>query len=256
MAGLFIWLCVCLAMRYTLKLLLMYKGWMYESRTKGSKVSLATRLWATAINALLIGNKPSLFSFQKSLPRLPVPSVNETLTRYLNSIRPILNVEQYKRMQELAADFEETIASKLQRYLVLKSWKSSNYVSDWWEDFVYLRGRTPLMINSNYYCLDVIADLDSEIQSARAAVYVYLMLRFRQWIDRQELQPIMIQNIVPICSWQYKRTFNTTRVPGIETDQVVHYQDSNHIVVMHKGRYFKVIIYYEGRILNAKEIQV
>jgi len=26
-------------------------------------------------------------------------------------------------------------------------------VSDWWEQYVYLRGRSPLMINSNYYCL-------------------------------------------------------------------------------------------------------
>ena len=24
-------------------------------------------------------------------------------------------------------------------------------VSDWWEEYVYLRGRAPLMVNSNYY---------------------------------------------------------------------------------------------------------
>ena len=24
-------------------------------------------------------------------------------------------------------------------------------VSDWWEEYVYLRGRSPIMVNSNYY---------------------------------------------------------------------------------------------------------
>lgn len=67
---------------------------------------------------------------------------------------------------------------------------------------------------------------------------------------------IMVQGLVPLCSWQYERIFNTVRVPGIETDRIVHYQDSNHIVVMHKGRYFKVIIHYKGRILRPCEIQM
>lgn len=26
-------------------------------------------------------------------------------------------------------------------------------VTDWWEDFVYLKGRPPIMINSNFYVL-------------------------------------------------------------------------------------------------------
>lgn len=26
-------------------------------------------------------------------------------------------------------------------------------VSDWWEEYVYLRGRGPIMVNSNYYAM-------------------------------------------------------------------------------------------------------
>ena len=40
---------------------------------------------------------------------------------------------------------------KMQRFLVLKSWWASNYVTDWWEQYVYLYGRSSIMINSNYY---------------------------------------------------------------------------------------------------------
>lgn len=103
-------------------------------------------------------------------------------------------------MQGLANDFEQTIATKLQRYLILKSWWSSNYVTDWWEEYVYLRGRNPLMINSNYYCLDVTSAITTHIQSARAASIVHWMLRVRRLIDREELEPIMGQKLVPLCS--------------------------------------------------------
>lgn len=66
----------------------------------------------------------------------------------------------------------------------------------------------------------------------------------------------MIQGMIPLCSWQYERAFNTVRVPGLETDRIVHYKDSNHVVVLHKGCYYKVIIYYKGRLLRPSEIQM
>uniref|UniRef100_A0A1I8NSM7 carnitine O-palmitoyltransferase n=1 Tax=Stomoxys calcitrans TaxID=35570 RepID=A0A1I8NSM7_STOCA len=256
LASLVIWLSICFTMRYTLKLLLMYKGWMYESRAPGSKTSLRTKLWAGAVKVFSSWNKPGLYSFQGSLPRLTLPSVTATTQRYLRSVRPLLDDEKYKRMEGLAHEFETTIGKKLQWYLILKSWWSTNYVSDWWEEYVYLRGRSPLMINSNFYGTDAIFMDLSHNQAARAANVVYLLLGFRRLIERQELQPIMVQGIVPLCSWQYERTFNTVRVPGMETDRIVHYRDSNHIVVLHKGCYYKVLIYYKGRQLRPCEIQV
>ncbi|XP_014093291.2 carnitine O-palmitoyltransferase 1, liver isoform isoform X2 [Bactrocera oleae] len=255
-AALIIWLSICFTMRYTLKLLLMYKGWMYESRAPGSKVSLKTKVWAGVVKVLSSWNTPGLYSFQGSLPRLPVPALHDTMQRYLRSVRPLLDDENYSRMEGLAKEFESTIGKKLQWYLTLKSWWATNYVSDWWEEYVYLRGRSPLMINSNFYGTDAIFMNLTNNQAARAANVVYLLLGFRRLIERQELQPIMVQSMIPLCSWQYERTFNTVRVPGLETDRIVHYRDSNHIVVLHKGRYFKVVIYYKGRILRPCEIQI
>ena len=45
------------------------------------------------------------------------------------------------------------------------------------------------------------------------------------------------------------------RVPGKETDKIVHYKDSNHIVVIHKGCYYKMLIYFKGRLLKPRELQ-
>ena len=79
--GLFLWLIVIYIMRYTLKLLLMYKGWMYESREKRSNASRVTKLWSTLVKLFFGWHKPMLYSFQGSLPRLPLPLVENTMKR-------------------------------------------------------------------------------------------------------------------------------------------------------------------------------
>lgn len=248
------WLTVVYCLRYTLKLLFMYKGWMYETRGKSS-ISLPTKIWLVFVKIFSGWNKPRLYSFQGSLPRLPLPSIQDTMQRYLRSVRPLQDDAQFERTKKLAVEFETTIGPRLQRYLWLKSWWSINYVSDWWEEYVYLRGRSPIMINSNFYAIDAIDLNVTSVQAARAASVIYSSLVFRRLVERQELAPILIQGLVPLCSWQYERIFNTTRLPGIETDKIQHWADSNHIVVYHKGRYFKVII-YKGRILKPCEIQI
>ena len=67
---------------------------------------------------------------------------------------------------------------------------ATNYVSDWWEEYVYLRGRSPIMVNSNFYGLDAILVHPTKIQAARAANITYACLLFRRSIERQELEPV------------------------------------------------------------------
>lgn len=80
-AALTYWLAIVFTLRYSLKLLLMYKGWMYEARGKGSTVSLPTRLWFIFVRIFSGWNTPRLYSFQGSLPRLPLPSLRSTMQR-------------------------------------------------------------------------------------------------------------------------------------------------------------------------------
>ncbi|XP_022253543.1 carnitine O-palmitoyltransferase 1, muscle isoform-like [Limulus polyphemus] len=247
------WLGVILLQRYALKLLLMYKGWMFELRG-GTGMSTKSKAWLLFVK-LLEGQKPLLYSFQYSLPCLPLPSLKDTMQRYLISVQPLCDDEQYARKEKLAKEFQMTIGPKLQKYLWLKSWWSSNYVTDWWEEYVYLRGRSSLMINSNFYGIDALLVHPTRNQAARAANLVYAALLFRKEISNQTLEPIMVQKTVPLCSWQYERLFNTTRIPGLETDRVVHLNDSEHICVYHKGRYFKLSVYHKTRLLRPVELQ-
>lgn len=250
-----IWLIKAFFMRYYLRVLLMYHGWLRESRSpKG--FSLTSKIWLLNLKIFYkLSRKPQLYSYQPSLPRLPLPKLKDTINRYLLSIKPLRNEEDYKNIERKALEFQSTIGNKLQFYLWLKSLMATNYVSDWWEEYVYLRARQPLMVNSNYYGIDALLICPTNSQVSRAANLIYSSIIFRRKIDRQELKPLMIQNIVPLCSAQYERIFNTTRVPGLETDKIVHLDDSSHVAVYHKGRFFKLTFHHRGKLLEPTQIE-
>ncbi|KAB1270185.1 Carnitine O-palmitoyltransferase 1; muscle isoform [Camelus dromedarius] len=197
-----------------------------------------------------------LYSFQASLPKLPVPSVPATVHRYLESVQHLLDDEEYCRMEVLAKEFQEKTAPRLQKYLVLKSWWATNYVSDWWEEYVYLRGRTPLMVNSNYYVMDLVLVKNTDVQAARLGNAVHAMIMYRRKLDREEIKPVMALGIVPMCSYQMERMFNTTRIPGKDADVLQHLTDSRHVAVYHKGRFFKVWLYEGSHLLKPRDLEM
>ncbi|XP_067875728.1 carnitine O-palmitoyltransferase 1, liver isoform-like isoform X2 [Heterodontus francisci] len=247
-----LWLALILVMRQILKALLSYHGWMFEEH---GKVSTTTKVWFTLVK-IFSGRKPMLYSFQNSLPRLPVPTINDTLRRFLESVRPLMNDEDFRRTKALAKDFERNLGPRLQWYLKLKSWWATNYVSDWWEAYVYLQGREPIMVNSNYYAMDFLYVTPTTIQAARAGNLVHALLLYRRRLTREEIQPLLIRGVIPMCSNQCENMFNTSRIPGIESDHLQHLLDSKHIMVYHKGRYFKIWVYQGGRLLDPCELQI
>ena len=145
-----VYLVLIQARQYVLKKLFSYHGWMYHEH--GKPMALGPKIWGGLVH-LFVGRNPSLFSSQNFLPTLPLPSIDDTLRRYLRTVRPLYDDAEYQRMEKLAEEFKQTIGRKLQRYLWLKWLISTNYVSDWWEKFVYLRGRSAIMVNSNFYGL-------------------------------------------------------------------------------------------------------
>uniref|UniRef100_A0A674MKP7 Carnitine O-palmitoyltransferase n=1 Tax=Takifugu rubripes TaxID=31033 RepID=A0A674MKP7_TAKRU len=207
-----------------------------------------------ALVRIFSGRKPRLYSYQASLPNLPVPAVKDTVKRYLESVRPLMDDAQYEHVTKLAAEFESSLGNRLQWYLKLKALWVTNYVSDWWEEYVYLRGRNPIMVNSNYYVMDFLYVTPTPIQAARAGNTIYAMLLYRCKLNKEEIKPVG-SALVPCCSYQFERMFNTCRIPGTLTDTIQHWKDSDFIVVYHKGRYFQLYVYQDGRLLCPREIE-
>ncbi|KAK5914711.1 hypothetical protein CgunFtcFv8_009129 [Champsocephalus gunnari] len=160
-------------------------------------------------------------------------------------------------MTKLAAQFENNLGNRLQRYLKLKALWATNYVSDWWEEYIYLRSRGPIMVNSNYYGMDFLYVSPTSVQAARAGNTITALLLYRRKVNREELKPSRVPGtVIPLCAAQCERMFNTTRTPGEETDVLQHWQDSEFIAVYHRGRYFRLWVYRAGRLLSPREIEL
>lgn len=242
--------------RYLLRVLLSYRGWMYEQpKTQGP----VTVIWGLLVK-LVSGSHPALYACQLSLPRLPVPPLKNTLKGLIYSLKPLYgeDSEIIRDLKLESKEFQRTLGPKLQRILYLKSWWAQNYVTDFWEKYVYLMGRSPLPINSNYYVLDQAIFCPTSDQVVRATSAIYQLVKVKQMIDREQLEPLLIRNTIPICMAQYERVFSTTRVPGEELDSLVHYESSvsKHIVVYRKGGIYKVDMFDKNRkLIPAADLQ-
>jgi hypothetical protein len=77
--------------QYFIRLLLSYRGWMnhISSKHKSKKVML----WAILLR-LVSGYQPSLYSFQRSLPRMPVPNLRDTIHKLFESLKPVCTEQE------------------------------------------------------------------------------------------------------------------------------------------------------------------
>lgn len=245
------------AQRLVLRQLLSYHGWLYERGPKSTK----TKIWGLLLNNLFINRSASaaLHAFQGVLPTLPLPRVEDTVRRYLETMEPILTPEDMEEMRVLAERFTKVEGPKLQWYLRLKWLISRNYVSDWWLDFVYLRGRESIAINSNWFGIFFQAFVPTTKPAARAAQLTHVFLKCRRQLESDSFEPQLLGGAVPLCMEQYDHIFSTTRVPGLDQDTLVKTDaaDSRHIVVFNKGRIYRLQCYSKatGRILSPYELE-
>lgn len=233
-----LWGALIFTLHVALRLLLSHHGWLLEPY---GTMSSPTKTWLALVR-IFSGRHPRLFSFQRALPRQPVPTAQESVRKYLESVRPVLGDDAFDRAAALASDFLRLQAPRLQRYLRLKSWCASNYVSDWWEEFVYLRSRGSLLVNSNYYMMDFLYVTPTPLQAARAGNAAHALLLYRHLLNQQEIPP-------------FERIFNTTRVPGLEKDYLRHVQDSRHVAVFHRGRFFRVGTHFSNDLLSPRALE-
>lgn len=237
-----------------LKLLLKDKTFIYQSR----RPTFYVKVWGFLVHMLTRGT-PLTYSFQSCLPSLPVPSLKDTVSKYLDSAKLIQDPEQFEETKKSAEEFLKGPGRRLNTLLKLKSLFVPNYITDWWEKYVYLKGRDSIAINSNYYILDSGRWNPTHIPESRAACLLYSFMRFKEKLAREEIRPISIPPIgVPLCMWQYERMFATSRIPRAEVDEIKHYDPTEirHVVVSCKGSYYKVYLYKrDGTLRPTWEIE-
>lgn len=77
-----------------------------------------------------------MLRFEDSLPRLPVPTLEETAKRYLTSVHPLLSASEYQQTKKAVEDFVAPNGKgvELQKRLQARAADPNvhNWLYDWW----------------------------------------------------------------------------------------------------------------------------
>ena len=124
----------------------------------------------------IIAMKPkSTFSMDPELPSLPVPPLEQTMTKYINTLEPILFDSEYAQTKRVVADFMKPggIGEQLQKKLEQKASKSNNWLAEWWDDCAYFGFRAPVVINSSPGITFPQETFESDLDHLRY-IYIYI----------------------------------------------------------------------------------
>ncbi|KAJ7811919.1 carnitine acetyl transferase [Mycena olivaceomarginata] len=185
------------------------------------------------------------FAAQASLPLLPVPELQQTLTRLKDSLRPLAwSDDELTAVEAKITEFGTGKGLELHQRLLDRAKHHRHWLEEWWDNTAYLGYRESVVVNVSYYSY-----------LARATML------FREQYKLGLLKPDATKE-GPICMDSYRWMFDCCRVPGPEgLDWCVTYAkpgdtgDSGHIVVFRNNRPWKVQTAVNGRILSTEELQ-
>eukprot|EP00002_Diphylleia_rotans_P024068 TRINITY_DN4744_c0_g1_i2.p1 TRINITY_DN4744_c0_g1~~TRINITY_DN4744_c0_g1_i2.p1 ORF type:complete len:508 (+),score=77.98 TRINITY_DN4744_c0_g1_i2:57-1580(+) len=181
---------------------------------------------------------------QSALKSLPVPSLEETIEKYLLSVKAIVSPQQYERTKSVAAEFVKQggIGRQLHAELCNRAASMKNWLEDWWLTYAYLAYPDPIPINSNW---EMMFDQDSkdEIPQARQAARLLTgLLLYAPILLEEKLEPEYMRGKVPLCMSQYTKPFTTCRFPGNPSDRIETVTPGNFVIVISKNRFYKLEI--------------
>lgn len=244
-------------------------------------------LYDTAEYQYMQISKVPTLHFQPSLPRLPIPKLEDSCRRYLNAQKPLLDGKELQNTSSCVSKFLASEGQSLQKILVQSNAENphTSYISEPWFD-MYLRDRKPLPVNYNPFLVYVPeSDPKYDAQLVKATNLVVSSLRFLKSLKNNVLEPEvfhmkpeksdtqLFRNVTRLIpsrfSWygaylfkafpldmsQYKNLFNTTRIPELGKDRIFHDPSARHLVVLRNGHFYAFdVLDANDSIRSPKEI--
>ncbi len=203
------------------------------------------------------------FAHLGKLPRIPIPTLEETLQRFEEWCAPLLTATELAETRRTIAAFGQSGGAGEKLHRALCQYDQQAGVYSWLDEFWparYLGRRVPVAINANFVFL--FRDKPKG-QLERAAELVAAMTTFKQALDAETLPAASLRGR-PLCMAQYKYLFSATRIPGKVRDTVnVPYSETRpgpakarHIIVLHRGHLFTLeVISVNGQAYTLAEIE-
>uniref|UniRef100_A0A182JKJ5 Choline O-acetyltransferase n=1 Tax=Anopheles atroparvus TaxID=41427 RepID=A0A182JKJ5_ANOAO len=156
------------------------------------------------------------------LPKVPLPTLEQTTTEYLRVLQPIVTPQQLERTRSIIRQFNATIGPALQGYLQQKRDGEDNWAYQYWLNDMYMDNPLPLPINSNPGMVMPPRRFTTVHDLAQfAAQLIDQLMDHKEMLEGGELKQERAtsrEKGQPLCMAQYYRLLGSCRRPGDPRD--------------------------------------
>ncbi|XP_044755899.1 carnitine O-acetyltransferase-like [Coccinella septempunctata] len=176
----------------------------------------------------------------QNLPYLPIPKLENTLHKFIKSCEPFVSYKVIVETKEICEMFQKKEGKYLQKYLISKAQNSYNWLDDWYTQCAYLCNRDSLPMSTSPIMTFPPQKFRKTYQQREyVAKLILAILKFRKLCYCNKL-PVETWHKYPLDMGVYKKLFANIRLPKPVCDQLYHYPNSQHIIIMYKNNLFKV----------------
>lgn len=189
----------------------------------------------------MIDKPGTTFAADDDLPKVPLPTLDASVERFLQWCAPLLTADEYDRTERAARELlvPGGTASVLQADLERFDASAYSWLDEFWPSR-YLGRRDRIALNANFFFLFGPGSSDPCVRAAELAVAA---LRHKTDLDAGTFPPVAPRGVAQSMD-QSRHVFSTTRIPGDPQDSVrTPYSESWpgpstewHVVVLAGGR--------------------
>ncbi|MFD3508114.1 choline/carnitine O-acyltransferase [Nocardia sp. NPDC058666] len=198
-------------------------------------------------------NQPT-FAAEDTLPRVPLPTLDDSCARFLQWCAPLLGAEEYATTEGAVAELLRPGGAGRALHAALAEYDATPGVGSWLDEFWpsrYLGRRDRIALNANFVFLfrddTPLAASTVAGQAERAAAIIEAAVDYKLALDAEQIPPVT-QRGTPLSMWQNKYLFSETRIPGLIQDSVRKPyspewpgpSDARHIAVFYRGNVFRM----------------
>ncbi len=196
------------------------------------------------------------FGNEDRLPRVPVPSLEDSGRRFLEWCAPLLTPEELAATEAAVAEFLAPGSPAHELQAALEEYDRSPGVHSWLDTFWpyrYLGRRDRIALNANFFFLFQDSPLG---QVERAAELAASAVDYKLKLDDELVPPVLLRG-TPQSMVQHQYLFSATRIPGglLDSARTRYPSPERHIVVFSKGTPFRMdVLAEDGRPYSAGQI--
>ncbi|CAI5724828.1 unnamed protein product [Peronospora effusa] len=200
-----------------------------------------------------LDNESSTFRHQTTLPKLPIPKLEETCQRFLASVKALQTPEEQQLTERSVQEFLAHDGPRLHQQLLSYEKDKVSFIEDFWYE-AYLNHRSSVVLNVNpFFVLEDDPTPSRNNQLSRVTSLVLGALKFINALRRGTLEPDMWRGNIALCMHQYKRLFGCARVPSAGVDSVMVDKLSKHIVIVCRNQFYWFDVMWEDGVTAITE---